>query len=169
MRLLLTSNVAVQHKIPLLEATVSCPAHVARLRGAQGIALSIDNVGTQTDRELLESSAAAKMKKAANVRYLLQDVYHVFNRLSETLRNSHKLYSLALWKLRTVRARCLLRAQTRTPGHECATDERACAFASCARLSLPCSRTRVPSPLCRAPVALAVGRLPIRQRRRRQD
>lgn len=106
MSLLLTPSVAVQYKIPLLEAIVSSPAHVAQMRGAQGVALSIDNVGTQHggDRELLPSSAAAQLKKAANVRHLLQDIYHVFNRLSETLRNSHKLYSLALWKLRTVRA-----------------------------------------------------------------
>lgn len=104
MSLRLNPSVAVQHKLPLLEAMVSSPAHVARMHGAQGLALSIDNVGTHTDRELLPSSAAAQMKKAANVQYLLQDVYHVFNRVSETLRNSHKLYSLALWKLRTVRA-----------------------------------------------------------------
>lgn len=110
MSLLLTPSVAVQHKLPLLEAVVSSPAHVAQMRGAQGLALSIDNVGSHTDREPLPSSAAAQMKKAANVRYLLQDVYHVFNRISETLRNSHKLYSLALWRLRMVRAVRALRA-----------------------------------------------------------
>jgi hypothetical protein len=77
------------------------------MNGAQGVALSIDNVGTHSDRELLPSSAAAQLMKAADVRKLLQDIFHVFNRLSETLRNSHKFYSKALWILRTVRACCL--------------------------------------------------------------
>lgn len=166
MCLLLTQGVGVQHKIPLLEMVKTSPAHVERMRGAQGVALSIDNVGTQSDRELLPSSAAAQMKKAANVQYLLQDVYHVFNRISETLRNSHKLYSLALWKLRTVRVARAARAppnpeQTvRMREHERATDERARVCLSCARSPSPCVRTHVPSVLvctC-SPVALVVRR-----------
>ncbi len=97
-------STGVKHKRKMLQAIRDNPEY-KKLRGERkGISLSLDNVGTRGDREALESSAIVMYQNALEVEHVLQDIFHVFNRITETLRNSHKQYALALSKLRKVSA-----------------------------------------------------------------
>jgi len=93
-------STSVEDLVPLLADTARRPGHVGKV-------LSIDNIGRSGDHEVLESSAEAKLMKALAVPCLRQDIFHVSNRLSETLRNSHRLFRLACWLLRKVRLSCV--------------------------------------------------------------